>query len=232
MATRLQLPFASRDLDHVSALYQEPGCGPSRGGVLLAHGAGYHMESPFMTRLAEGLVSQGFGVLRFNYPYRERALQQDKRMLPPDRAPVLEGAHAAALAELTERSGDARPLLAGKSLGARIGTLLAAKDHPCRGLILFGYPLHPAKQPQKERSEHFPAIVQPALFLQGTRDELCDLTLLSTALERYGGTPTVEVLDTADHSFRVLKKSGLSEDGVFEWLLDRVDRWEATSFPT
>jgi len=215
----------------VGARYDEPAGGPERGGLLLAHGAGYHMESPFLERVAAGLVARGFGVLRFNYPYRERALAEGKRMKPVDPPAVLEAAHAAALAALIERSGDARPILAGKSLGARVGTLLAAKDEPCRGLALLGYPLHPAKKPEKQRSEHFAAIAQPALFLQGTRDDLCDLDLLRAALERFGGAPTLAILDTADHSFKTLKKSGLDEDDVHAWLLDRIDRWEQDAFP-
>ena len=231
MAIRLQLPFAKRGVDSLSAVYQEPRGGPERGGLLLAHGAGYHLGSPFLERLAAGLVDLGFGVLRFNYPYRERALAEGKRMKPPDPTAILEQAHALALAELIERSGDRRPLLAGKSLGGRIGSHLAAKDHPCRGLVLFGYPLHPPKRPEKERSEHFGAIVQPALFLQGTRDPLCDLERLDRALRRFGGSPTVAVLDTADHSFKTLKRSGLDEDDVFAWLFQRVDRWEASAFP-
>jgi len=122
-------------------------------------------------------------------------------------------------------------VLAGKSLGARIGTHLAAKDAPCRGLALLGYPLHPAGKPDKERSEHFPRIAQPALFVQGTRDDLCDLDRLRAALDRFGGPATLAVLDTADHSFKTLKKSGLDEDAVFAWILERIDRWEQAAFP-
>jgi predicted alpha/beta-hydrolase family hydrolase len=233
-ALRTELAFqapGSGGETRVGALYAEPAGGPSRGGLLLAHGAGYHMESPFLERVARGLVELGFAVQRFNYPYRERALAERKRMKPVDPTRVLEAAHAAALGALIERSGDARPVLAGKSLGGRIATHLAAKDHPCRGLALLGYPLHPAKRPEKERSEHFPAIAQPALFLSGTRDELCDLDRLRVALERFGGPVTLAVLETADHSFKTLKTSGLDESAVHAWLLDRIDRWEQATCP-
>src|SRR5262249_5263023 len=130
-----------------------------------------------------------------------------------------------------ERSGSRRILLAGKSMGGRISTYLAAKGERCAGLVLFGYPLHPPKQPAKIRSEHFSAIAQPALFLQGTRDEFAELPLLRSALERYGGRATLEVIDTADHGFHVLKSSGKSDDEVRELLLDRVERWERETFP-
>lgn len=229
MQTRLELlpaPSGSKPAHPLSALYEEPAGGATRGAALLAHGAGYDMESPFMSRLAAGLVELGYALLRFNYPYRERALREKKHMLPPDPRPVLEAAHACALQELVARSGDPRPMLSGKSLGARIATLLAAKDHPCRSLVLFGYPLHPPGRPAEERSEHFPAIAQPALFLQGTRDDLCDVDRLRAALQRFGGPVALELLATADHSFKTLKSAGMSEDDVFRWLFERVGRFE------
>src|SRR5262245_39097585 len=130
--------------------------------ILLAHGAGFHMDSPWMTAVARGLAARGFAVLGFNYPYRERALRSG-RPLPPDRSPVLEAAHVAARAALAERVPGRRVLLAGKSMGGRIGTIVAAKGEPCAGLVLLGYPLHPPGQPTKTRSEHFPTLAQPAL---------------------------------------------------------------------
>ncbi|MSR60829.1 MAG: hypothetical protein EXS08_00085 [Planctomycetes bacterium] len=198
--------------------------------LLLAHGAGYHLDSPWMVALGAGLAARGFAVMRFNYPYRERALREGKGGAP-DRTPVLEQAHCAARAALAERVGAQRILLAGKSLGARVSTLVAAKGEPCAGLVLFGYPLHPPREPAKLRSEHFPALAQPALFLQGTRDEFAELELLRAALARYGGRATLEVIEGADHGFALLKRSGRTDEQVFEGLLDRVARWEAEEFP-
>jgi len=220
-------PFADLEL---SARYDTPERGARASAILLAHGAGFAMDSPWMEKVALGLAARGFPVLRFNYPYKERG-RRAGRDVPPDRAPVLEEAHAAAVAALAERAGPRRLLLAGKSMGGRISTHLAAKGENCAGLVLFGYPLHPPKQPAKTRSEHFPAIAQPALFLQGTRDEFADLALLRTALERYGGKATLEVIDTADHGFHVLKSSGKTDEEVRELLLDRVASWERETFP-
>jgi len=214
----------------LSARLDSPEPGARGSAILLAHGAGFHMEAPWMERVAEGLVARGSPVLRFNYPYMERG-RASGHGLPPDRQPVLEEAHALALAALAERAGERRVLLAGKSMGGRISTYLAAKGEPCAGLVLFGYPLHPPKQPAKTRSEHFPAIAQPALFLQGTRDEFAELSLLREALARYGGRATLEVIEGADHGFHVPKKSGRTDDEVREFLLDRVVRWERETFP-
>lgn len=229
-AEELAIPIEHPELDTLSAVLNHP-TGPERGAaILLAHGAGADMHSEFMLAVAEGLAARGFAVLRFRYPYMERA-QREGRRRPPDRAPILEHAHAAALAELRRRVPGRRVLLAGKSMGGRMGTHLAAKGADCAGLVLFGYPLHPPGKPEKERSEHFPAIVQPALFLQGTRDKLCELELLQRALHNYGGRPTLEIIEGADHGFAVLRRTGLTAREVWDDLLGRVDSWERLSFP-
>lgn len=224
---RFALPCGELEL---SARFDSPERDARASAILLAHGAGLPMDAPWMQAVASGLVARGFPVLRFNYPYKERARRSGKE-LPPDRTAVLEEAHAAALAALAERAGSRRLLLAGKSMGGRIATHLAAKGERCAGLVLFGYPLHPPQQPGKVRSEHFPAIAQPALFLQGTRDEFAELELLRAALARYGGRATLEVIEGADHGFHVRKSSGRTDEEVLAGLLERVARWERETFP-
>ncbi|MEQ1893241.1 MAG: alpha/beta fold hydrolase [Planctomycetota bacterium] len=224
---RFTIPFQTENL----ACALDWPAGPARASaILLAHGMGYHLDSPWMAECARGLVAHGFPVLRFNYPYRQRSMRE-QRELPPDRAPVLEEAHALALGALAQRAGGRRLLLAGKSLGGRIATHLAAKGELCHGLVLYGYPLHPPGRPEKLRHEHFPAIAQPALFLQGTRDEFAELALLRTALARFGGQATLEVVEGADHGFHVLKRSGKSDEEVRAALHERVSRWERETFP-
>jgi len=226
---RLTLPLDNAKIPEVSAVFEEA-APPSRGSaILLAHGAGSSMDSPFMASVAGGLCRRGFAVLRFNYPYRERALRE-KRRRPPDKAEILEHAHSRALRALEERVGDRRILLAGKSLGGRMATHLAAKGESAAALVLLGYPLHPPGKPERIRCEHFPAIAQPALFLQGTRDKLCRLDLLQTALERYAGTATLELIEDADHGFHVRKSSGRSDTEVLVGLLDRIAEWETETF--
>ena len=211
----------------VGARYQTPDGSPRDSAILLAHGAGANMDSPFMTHIAEGLVDAGFPVLRFDYPYMQRARDQAKR-LPPDRRPVLELAHRAALARLAELEPDRRILLCGKSLGARISSYLAAEDTDMgltKGLIFLGYPLHPAGKPEKLRSEHFPALAVPALFLQGSRDALCQLPLLEDALETYGGSATLELTAEGDHDFKVPKRTGRTREEVLDDLVARIRDW-------
>ena len=216
--------------ERVSGRFETPDGDARASAILLAHGAGFGMDSPWMERVARGLAGRGFPVMRFNYLYRERAQRTGKEK-PPDRTAVLEATHARVLRALEERAGERRVLLAGKSLGGRMSTHLAAKGERCAGLVLFGYPLHPPGQKEKLRSEHFAAIAQPALFLQGTRDDFCDLELLGEALARYGGKATVHVIDGADHGFHVKRSTGRSDEDVLEELLERVDAWERSTFP-
>jgi len=228
---QIEIPIEHPQLPSVTGWLRAP-APPARDSlVLLAHGAGAPPESTFMTAMADGLAARGFVVLTFRYPYMELCAR-DGAQRGPDRAPLLEATHADALAALREHAGPRRRiLLAGKSLGGRMGTHLAAKGADVAGLILFGYPLHPPGRPERERSEHFPALVQPALFLQGTRDRLCDLALLRAALVRYGGTPRLEVIEGADHGFAVPKRSGRTDEDVRRELLERAAAWEAGTFP-
>jgi predicted alpha/beta-hydrolase family hydrolase len=233
-ATEIAIPIEHPELESVSATAHAPdGAAREReAAVLLAHGAGAPPSSPFLRAMALGLAARGFPVLAFHYPYMQLNARDGKRR-GPDRAPVLEAVHSAALAVLEQHFGrrSRRPLLAGKSLGGRIGTHLAAKGADCAGLVLFGYPLHPPGRPERVRSEHFPAIVQPALFLQGTRDALCDLELLRPALRTWGGKATLAVIEGADHGFSVPKHSGRTDAEIREELLGRVAAWESETFP-
>lgn len=226
-----QIPVEAPKVERVSAIWHPASGARARTAspILLANGAGFHMRSPWMEALALGLHAEGFGVLRFNYPYKERSVQLD-RPQPPNKMPVLEAAHEAALAKLIERSGVARPILAGKSLGARVSSYLAARDAPAKGLLCFGYPLHPPKQPEKIRHEHFPAIVQPSLFLVGTRDPLSPVESLRDSLRNYGGEAELAIVDDADHGFHVRKSSGRDDEAVLGELIERVVRWDDEHF--
>lgn len=198
--------------------------------VLLAHGAGAGMDSEFLVEIASGLAARGLPVLRFNYAYTERMAREGRRR-PPDRRPKLEAVHGAALDALRARYPERPVVLAGKSMGGRIASYLSASGADDSALLFLGYPLHPQKKPEKLRSEHFGAIAVPALFLEGTRDALCDLELLRRELETFGGTVTLRVIEGADHDFRVLKRSGRTRAEVLGELLDAIDEWERSTFP-
>lgn len=222
--TALSIPLEGASVDSVSAILDAPRLAATDLAVLLAHGAGAAMESAFMAALAQGLARAGLPVLRFSYPYMERA-RREARRLPPDRLPQLELAHRAALEVLRRQLPGRRIVLAGKSMGGRVSTLLAAAGVECAGLVLYGYPLHPKGKQEELRSAHFPSIVAPSLFLQGTRDDLCDLALLRRELGSLGAPHDLILIDGGDHSFAVPKRVALDAQAVRRRLVDETLSW-------
>lgn len=229
-AERFEIPVEHPSISAVSAIWQYPEGEKRRSALLLGHGAGAPMDGAFLEYVAPALVARGFAVMRFAYPYAER-MRSEGRRLPPDRAPALESTHERALERFLELAGGSRAILGGKSLGGRIASHLVARGADCSGLVFFGYPLHPAKKPEKLRSEHFPSLCQPALFLQGERDALGTPEHLEAELRTYGGVSRVVVVEQGDHDFRVPKRTGRSRGDVLEFLVDTFDRWERETFP-
>lgn len=226
---KLIIPFEDDTLD---GILETPESGQREHAILLAHGSGANMDSEFMTTMSALLAERGFLVMRFDYPYMKRARETGKRR-PPDRRPTLERAHHAAICELARRAPKSRILLAGKSLGGRIASYVTAEDNDAgltAGLVFLGYPLHPRKQHEKIRCDHFPILSVPALFLQGTRDDLCDLDLLKSALKTYAGAATLEIIEGGDHGFDVLKRSGRTSAEVRLELAESIARWEAATY--
>ena len=120
------------------------------------------------------------------------------------------------------------PLLAGgKSMGGRMTSRAAAAEPlpGVAGLVFLGFPLHPAGQPGVSRAEHLARVGIPMLFLQGTRDTLADLTLLRPVVERLGDRATLRVVEHADHSFHVLKRSGRTDEQVLDELAVATAEW-------
>ncbi len=194
--------------------------GDRRPGVLLAHGAGVGQSHEMMVALRDGIAAAGHPVMTFDYPYMAAGRKA------PDRPPKLLASHRAAAAVLRDRVGD-RIVLAGRSMGGRMASHLAAEGEPCEGLILFSYPLHPPGRPEKLRVDHLPSITVPVLSLTGTRDAFVTRELYD---EHLGSMPTVTThwLEDADHSYRVRKKvTGRTRDEVVEEIIEVTVKWLA-----
>jgi len=187
--------------------FRRPGRTPA---VILAHGAGSDMTSPFMSTIHSGLAREGYIAVKFNFPYTEA------RRRAPDPRPVLERCYRAVVDAIAADRALAPPWIAigGKSLGGRIASYVAAGGAAVRGLVFLGYPLHPAGRPDALRADHLPAVPVPMLFVEGTRDTLCDLDRLRPVLARLPRA-TLHTIEGADHSFRVPRRLGRSDEDVW-----------------
>jgi uncharacterized protein len=224
---RLQIPGAGE----VSALLILPQ--QARALYVLAHGAGAGMRHPFMEAIAQRLAARAIGTLRYQFPYMEPRLgapggeQRVHGGRRPDPEPVLLATVQAAVAAAHEAAGGVPLLAGGKSMGGRMTSRAAAAESLAgvAGLVFLGFPLHPAGQPGTSRADHLANVERPMLFLQGTRDTLADLGLLRPVIERLGARATLRVIEHADHSFHVLKRSGRTDEQVLDELASAVDEW-------
>lgn len=176
----------------------------ARARVLLAHGAGASMDSPFMNAVAEGLAAHGLFVMRFEFPYMaERRATGARRA--PDRQPLLLQAFRDVIAEL----GYGRALvIGGKSMGGRIASMIA-DELAVTGLLAFGYPFHPPGKPTSLRTRHLLSLGTPALFVQGTRDRMGS----RREVESYPLSDRIELqwIEDGDHSLKPRRRSGQTE---------------------
>jgi predicted alpha/beta-hydrolase family hydrolase len=178
--------------------------------LVLGHGASTNMRHATLRSIAERLADVGVATFRYNFPYSEHGKGRDGQAVCT--ATVRSAVKAAS------EAAPGLPLLAGgHSFGGRM-TSTAASESPLegvRGLVFFSFPLHLAGKPETKRADHLVDVTVPMLFLSGTRDELAGLDLLRPVCERLGKRATLHVLDTADHGYKILKKSRASDEDVF-----------------
>jgi predicted alpha/beta-hydrolase family hydrolase len=195
---------------------------PKGASVLyvLAHGAGAGMAHPFLATMATLLAERGIATLRYQFPYME------KKSGRPDSPKVAEAAVRAAVAEAAKLAPRLPLFAGGKSFGGRMTS--GAEAHGAmgvKGLAFLGFPLHPPGAPADTRGEHLADVKVPMLFLQGTRDEFADLSLLKPMAKRLGKRATLHLIDDANHSFRVPARTGRKEADVMAELADTLSRW-------
>jgi hypothetical protein len=176
--------------------------------LVLAHGAGAPMDSPFMAAFAAGIAARGFRVARFEFPYMAgRRAGGGKR--PPDRQPVLLDTWR----RLVDLLGPERLVIGGKSMGGRMASLVA-DEAGVRGLVCLGYPFHPPGRPEKTRTLHLEELRTPTLILQGTRDAMGG----REAVEGYTLSAAIRIHWIADgnHDLVPRKKSGRTAEQNWE----------------
>lgn len=214
-----KLRFAVEGSAEVSALLVRPQT--AQWLLVLGHGAGAGMAHPFMERLVAELAKAGVATLRYQFPYME------ERRHVPDKPELLARTVAAAVRLATGTVPELPLLAGGKSMGGRMTSQAAAENllGPVRGLIFFGFPLHPPNRPSTKRADHLAKVGIPMLFLQGSRDTLADLTLLRPICEKLGSRATLHIIPEADHSFHVLKKSDKTDTEVMTELAQTAAAW-------
>jgi uncharacterized protein len=173
--------------------------------VVLAHGAGAPMNTPFLNTVARGLARDGARVARFEFPYMRARRESGRRGGAPDREPILRNSWKEVVDKL---GGGKRLVIGGKSMGGRIASMVA-DEVGARGLVCLGYPFHPPGRPEKLRTAHLETLSTPALIVQGTRDAFGT----REDVAGYKLSPAIRVvwLEDGDHSWKPRASSGRTE---------------------
>jgi len=195
----LTLPSSLGQVSAICMVPENPVC-----MMTLAHGAGAGMEHVFMEALAGSLAAAGVGTLRFNFPFTEQ------KKFRPDTPAVAHQTIATAIDKALELYPSLPLFAAGKSFGGRMSSQYLSINHrkDVKGLIFYGFPLHPAGKPSIERAEHLKEVKQPMLFLQGTKDTLATIDLITDVCKSLKKATLVK-LEGADHSFKAGKNKDM-----------------------
>jgi predicted alpha/beta-hydrolase family hydrolase len=207
------------------------GAGPVSGLLLrpkqadalyvLAHGAGAGMRHPFMHAVAQALSAVGVATFRYQFPYMEKGRRS------PDPPHVAEATVRSAVAAAARAAPDLPVVAGGKSFGGRMTSSAQSKQPlaDVRGIVFLGFPLHPPNRPGEGRSTHLAGVAVPMLFLQGTRDDLADVGLITGVCQRLGERATLHIVDGADHSFHLPKRAARADADVIEELAGEIAAW-------
>jgi predicted alpha/beta-hydrolase family hydrolase len=223
MLTRRTIPLGNGQPVSAVVAYPDSFKPGSSTAIILAHGAGNDMHSPFLCAVHEGLAARGYVTVKFNFPYKERGTRV------PDRAPILEACYRRVLDTVRADRDIAAPriVIGGKSMGGRMASHLAAQGAEVTALLLLGYPLHPAGKPDQLRVAHLDQIRVPMLFFAGTRDALCRLDRLRDALTRLPAPVDLHIIEGGDHSFNVPTSMQREPAAVLEEMITVSANWLA-----
>ena len=216
-ATDLQF-LATPEKGKVSALLMVPES--STHVLVLGHGASSNMRTPLLQTIAEHLAEKKIATFRYNFPYSEKGGGRNSQA-------TCTATIRSAVKAAHEAAPDLPVLAGGHSFSGRM-TSTAASESPLenvKGLVFFSFPLHPAGEPATKRADHLFDVNIPMLFLSGTRDALAELELLEPVVEKLGMRATLHLLDTADHSFKILKRTRQSTEDVFTEMARVLRGW-------
>lgn len=187
--------------------------------LVLAHGSGKDMNSPFLNIISEGVQNRDVQVVRFNFPYKVARRQV------PDRSEILEDSWKLVIRWVTEHLQFSGLFIGGKSMGGRIATMVAGDFPRITGLVFLGYPLHPPGKFDQLRDEYLHPLQLPMLFIQGTRDAFARMDLLQTALSGLRDRVTLHWIEGGDHSYQVLIRPAKSYQEILQHVSGLVADW-------
>jgi predicted alpha/beta-hydrolase family hydrolase len=188
--------------------------------LVLAHGAGAAMDSPFITTIAQGVAASGVRVVRFEFPYMQRRRATGKHGAPDPERMLLQSWRDT----IEELGGGRQLVIGGKSLGGRIASMVA-DESKVAGLVCLGYPFHPPGKPDRTRTQHLEQLHTPALIVQGTRDPFGSPN--DVKKYRLSKEIRVEWIEDGDHSFKPPARSGRTEADNLKLAIDVVTRFIA-----
>jgi len=182
--------------------------------LTLAHGAGAGMNHSFMIALAKSLFESGIATMRFNFPFTENKKGR------PDPPAIAHKTIEVSILNAGELFPKLPLFVSGKSFGGRMTSQYLSTHHDVsvKGIIFYGFPLHPPGKPSIERAEHLKDVKVPMLFLQGTRDELAKWDLIESVCSSLPLAQLVKI-EGADHSFKAGKQN------VIQLLADITNDW-------
>jgi hypothetical protein len=210
--------LATPEKGEVSALLVQPERATHL--LVLGHGASTTMRHATLKAIAGALADADIATFRYNFPYAEHGKGRDSQTVCTETIrSAVAAAHAAAPGQLL--------LAGGHSFSGRM-TSTAASESPIGGvcgLVFFSFPLHQPGKPDTQRAEHLASVAVPMLFLSGTRDELASMNLLRPVVDGLGRRATLHAVETADHGYKILKRSRASDEDVFREMARVVRAW-------
>ena len=196
-----------------------PADGAHRATLTFGHGAGAGMRHANMEAIAEAFAAVGVATLRYNFPYMEEGRSRVD-------AQAVSTATVAAALTCARGVADGPHLLGGHSFGGRMAShAVVDRALAVDGLVFCSFPLHMPRKPAVKRAEHLDAIRAPMLFLSGSRDGMAEAPLLEDVAARLDAT--LHRLETADHGYKVLKRTRTRPDTAFEEMAGHLDTWLA-----
>ena len=165
--------------------------------IILAHGAGQGMNSPFMSYFHEQLAERGFLTIKFNFEY----IDQKRKM--PDPQPKLQARYRTVVSEVIAGHKPQRVIIGGKSMGGRVASYIAGDTPGVQGLVFLGYPLHPPGKQDRLRDQHLYDLKLPMLFVSGTKDTFAERSLLERVVGKIGDRATLMWIEGGDHSLKM-----------------------------